>query len=120
MENKPKRIDKIRNIVIAISLSFMCFMIFAGLVSYVRHDTNQREMQKASGNFSGYVSEIEPILQNGTTVSVSATIMVFGSDPEIVLLGSEFASLMEYTTLDLTGCIKNPKGFWEKCIVDIR
>ncbi len=121
--NELKAEEKRQTIIgLAIILGLMATAILAivGLVSYQEYDRNQRETQKATGNFSGYVSEIEPIFQDGTTVSVSVKFKVDGTDPEIVVLGPEFASLTQYTTLDLTGCQKNPAGFWENCQVNIR
>lgn len=120
MPRSQKRFVIIRNVVIAILL--LCFgsSIIAGLVLYVRYDTNQREAQKETGDFSGYVSSVEQVRQNGTTISVSITLRIDNVDPEIIVLGPEFAGVSEYDLLYLTGCQKNPKGFWENCQVNIR
>ena len=116
MSTQEKRSEIIRGMGI-ICIFLVCVAIATGLVAYGRYDYNQRETQKATGEFSGYVTYIEPILQNGTTISVSITIRVGDTDPEIIVLGPEFASLPEFALLELTGCTKNPKGFWENCQV---
>lgn len=120
MNSNQKRNKAIGIVVAAFVLISICSAVFSALVLYVRYDESQREAQMASGNFSGEISDIVPILKNGSTISVSIALRVDGADSEIVVLSPEFASLTKYTVLDLTGCQKNPAGFWENCQVDIR
>jgi hypothetical protein len=100
--------------IILVCLSFMVFI----MAEWYRGE--RREAQKAAGEFSGYVSSVEPIRQDGTTVSVSITFRIDNVDPEIIVLGPEFAGLSENDLLYLTGCKKNPTGFWENCVVNFR
>ena len=117
LKAKEERRQRIIGLAIILGLFATVVLTVVGLVSYQVYDYNEREARKATGNFSGYISEIEPILQDGTTVYVSVTFRVDGTDPEIIVLEPEFASLPEFTSLELTGCTKNPKGFWENCQV---